>query len=159
MATHSNVLAWRIPGTREPGGLPSMGSQGVGHRLKGLSSSSSSYLKWGRALFSTSDLLNQKNMPACPPDRKRITHTPMCTDVQICQVPPLFQKKKKGRIVLEEASREADWPQEDSSWRHGAGCSRRSWINSGPYLKNAEGRPKFKHLQGCILSRLQKGVA
>ena len=27
MATHSSVLAWRIPGTREPGGLPSMGSQ------------------------------------------------------------------------------------------------------------------------------------
>ena len=27
MATHSNILAWRIPGTEEPGGLPSMGSQ------------------------------------------------------------------------------------------------------------------------------------
>ena len=26
MATHSSVLAWRIPGTEEPGGLPSMGS-------------------------------------------------------------------------------------------------------------------------------------
>ena len=31
MATHSSVLAWRIPGTGEPGGLPSMGSQRVGH--------------------------------------------------------------------------------------------------------------------------------
>ena len=31
MATHSNVLAWRIPGTGEPGGLPSMGSYRVGH--------------------------------------------------------------------------------------------------------------------------------
>ena len=29
MATHSSVLAWRIPGTREPGGLPSMGSHRV----------------------------------------------------------------------------------------------------------------------------------
>ena len=37
MAIHSRVLAWRIPGTGEPGGLPSMGS----HRV-GLSSSSSS---------------------------------------------------------------------------------------------------------------------
>ena len=27
MATHSSILAWRIPGTGEPGGLPSMGSQ------------------------------------------------------------------------------------------------------------------------------------
>ena len=31
MATHSSVLVWIIPGTGEPGGLPSMGSHGVGH--------------------------------------------------------------------------------------------------------------------------------
>ena len=31
MATYPSVLAWRIPGTGEPGGLPSMGSQRVGH--------------------------------------------------------------------------------------------------------------------------------
>ena len=31
MATHSSVLPWRIPGTVEPGGLPSMGSHRVGH--------------------------------------------------------------------------------------------------------------------------------
>ena len=31
MAPHSSVLAWRIPGTGEPGGLPSMGSHRVGH--------------------------------------------------------------------------------------------------------------------------------
>ena len=31
MATHSSVLAWRIPETGEPGGLLSMGSQRVGH--------------------------------------------------------------------------------------------------------------------------------
>ena len=31
MATHSNILAWRIPWTEEPGGLQSMGSQRVGH--------------------------------------------------------------------------------------------------------------------------------
>ena len=31
LATHSSVLAWRIPWTEEPGGLQSMGSQRVGH--------------------------------------------------------------------------------------------------------------------------------
>ena len=36
MATHSGVLAWRIPGTGEPGGLPSMGSHRVGHDLSDL---------------------------------------------------------------------------------------------------------------------------
>ena len=41
MPTHSSILAWRIPGTVEPGGLPSMGSQSR-TRLKRLSSSSSS---------------------------------------------------------------------------------------------------------------------
>ena len=36
MATHSRVLAWRIPGTGEPGGLPSMGSHRVGHNRSDL---------------------------------------------------------------------------------------------------------------------------
>ena len=31
METHSSVLAWRIPGMAEPGGLPSVGSHRVGH--------------------------------------------------------------------------------------------------------------------------------
>ena len=36
MATHSSILAWRIPGTAEPGGLLSMGSHRVGHDSSGL---------------------------------------------------------------------------------------------------------------------------
>jgi len=36
MATHSSVLAWRIPGTGEPGGLPSMGSHRVRHNWSDL---------------------------------------------------------------------------------------------------------------------------
>ena len=43
MATHSSVLAWRIPGTGEPGGLTSIGSQSW-TRLKRLSSSSRFFL-------------------------------------------------------------------------------------------------------------------
>ena len=46
MATHSSVLAWRIPGTGEPGGLPSLGSQSR-TLLKWLSSSSSSNVDLG----------------------------------------------------------------------------------------------------------------
>ena len=38
MAPHSSVLAWRIPGTGEPGRLPSMGSHRVGHDLSDLAS-------------------------------------------------------------------------------------------------------------------------
>ena len=40
MATHSSVLDWRIPGTGEPGGLPSMGSHRVGHDWSDLAASS-----------------------------------------------------------------------------------------------------------------------
>ena len=36
MASHSSVLAWRIPGTGEPGGLPFMGSHRVGHDWRDL---------------------------------------------------------------------------------------------------------------------------
>ena len=44
MATHSSVLAWRIPWTEEPGGLPSIGVAQSWTRLKQLSSSSNSSL-------------------------------------------------------------------------------------------------------------------
>ena len=43
MATHSSVLAWRVPGTGHPGGLPSVGSHRVGHDW---SDSASSRIKW-----------------------------------------------------------------------------------------------------------------
>ena len=42
MATHSIVLAWRIPGTGEPGGLPSMGSHRVGHDWSDLAAAAAS---------------------------------------------------------------------------------------------------------------------
>ena len=47
MATHSSVLAWRIPGTREPGGLPSMGSHRVGHDWSDLAAAASIILITG----------------------------------------------------------------------------------------------------------------
>ena len=43
MATHSSVLAWRIPGTGEPGGLPSMGSHRVGHDWSDLAAAASCF--------------------------------------------------------------------------------------------------------------------
>ena len=44
MATHSSVLAWRIPGTGEPGGLPSMGSHKAGHDWSDLAAAASVYM-------------------------------------------------------------------------------------------------------------------
>ena len=45
MATHSSVLAWRIPGTREPGGLPSMGLHRVGHNSSDLAAAAAGSYK------------------------------------------------------------------------------------------------------------------
>ena len=50
MATHSSVFAWRIPGTREPGGLPSMGSHRVRHDWRDLAAAAAALcleVKWG----------------------------------------------------------------------------------------------------------------
>ena len=51
MATHSSVLAWRIPGTGEPGGLPSIGSHRVGHNWSDLAAAAVSQNSW-HMLFS-----------------------------------------------------------------------------------------------------------
>ena len=59
MATHSSVLAWRIPGTAEPGGLWSMGVAQSRTPLKRFSSSSSS-IQLGKAMTSHSSTLAWK---------------------------------------------------------------------------------------------------
>ena len=46
MATHSSVLAWRIPGLGEPGGLPSMGSHRVGHNWRDLAEAAAADIIW-----------------------------------------------------------------------------------------------------------------
>ena len=46
MATRSSVLAWRIPGTGEPGGLPSMGSHRVRHDWRDLAAVAIACIKW-----------------------------------------------------------------------------------------------------------------
>ena len=43
MATHSSVLAWRIPGMGEPGGLPSMGLHRVGHDWSDLAAAAATW--------------------------------------------------------------------------------------------------------------------
>ena len=58
MATHSSVLAWRIPGTGEPGGLPSLGSRRVGH--DGSDSAAAAAAAWHLILIAfTSNALNR----------------------------------------------------------------------------------------------------
>ena len=51
MAAHSSVLAWRIPGMGEPGGLPFMGSHRVGHDCSDLAAAAA-VIKYGLLLVS-----------------------------------------------------------------------------------------------------------
>ena len=51
MATHSSVLAWRIPGTGEPGGLPSVGSHRVGHDWSDLAAAAAAAALWDAGCF------------------------------------------------------------------------------------------------------------
>ena len=46
MAAHSSALAWRIPGTGEPGGLQSVGSHRVGHDGSDLAVAAATYIQW-----------------------------------------------------------------------------------------------------------------
>ena len=50
MATHSSILAWRIPGTGEPGGLPSMGSHRVGYDWSDLEAAAAATSVWKNSL-------------------------------------------------------------------------------------------------------------
>ena len=73
MATHSSVLAWRIPRTGEPGGLLIYGITQSRTRLKRLSSSSSSSPSLGLSVWPRSgeELVSnsaQRHEPQCPPE-------------------------------------------------------------------------------------------
>ena len=57
MAPHSSTLAWRIPGSGEPGGLPSMGSHRVGHDLAAAAAAAAAQWK-GKELNTAFTLYN-----------------------------------------------------------------------------------------------------
>ena len=50
MAPHSSVLTWRIPGTGEPGGLPSMGSHRIGHDWRDLAAAAELINEFGKVV-------------------------------------------------------------------------------------------------------------
>ena len=57
MAIHSSVLAWRIPGTGEPGELPSMGSHRVEHDRSDLAAAAAAAVSFGRGLGESNDYI------------------------------------------------------------------------------------------------------
>ena len=62
METHSSILAWRIPGMGEPGGLPSMGSHKVGHNWSDLAAAEEEKKKGYEKIFEEIIVENFPNM-------------------------------------------------------------------------------------------------
>ena len=69
MATHSSILAWRIPGMGEPGGLPSMGPHRVGHDWSDLAAAAAAPPTSPCSLLEFSALLIQCTLHNCLPSR------------------------------------------------------------------------------------------
>ena len=73
MATQSSVLAWRIPGTREPGGLLSLGSHRVGHDWSDLAAAAAAaWCYKGRTIMISAGIKKRKGI--------RSGHGPGCDD-------------------------------------------------------------------------------
>ena len=66
LVTHSSVLAWRIPGTAEPGGLPSMGSHRVGHDWSDLAAAAAVYDSGQRWSYVTPYVILAPKLPMKP---------------------------------------------------------------------------------------------
>ena len=91
MATHSSVLAWRIPGMREPGGLPSMGLHRVEHNWSNLAAAAA-YSPWGRRVghdwvtFTFTEIVEHREDSSLGPalSLPLHRHTPGWYSLQVC---------------------------------------------------------------------------
>ena len=95
MATHSSVLAWRIPRTGKPGGLPSIGSHRVGHDWSDLASAAAAHVlnsgNWTGVMFLSALLIPFK------------TGNQIWTHLELWRKQSHYiqheERKKKSRIV------------------------------------------------------------
>ena len=78
MATYSSVLAWRIPGTGEPGGLPSMGSHRVGHNWRDLAAAVTVKTLIPQMIPTTSSLKREK-----PPPHSDVVSEKPCNTIEV----------------------------------------------------------------------------
>ena len=69
MATHSSILAWRIPGTGKPGGLPSVGLHRVGHDwsdLAAAAAAAAANVSWIKYICVIGTKINERSIFFCP---------------------------------------------------------------------------------------------
>ena len=111
-ATHSSVLAWRIPGTVEPGGLPSLGSHRVGHDWSDLAAAAAFYtqvlifrIPWNQEENHLHEVLYNRNFSAVKILDCKIIHAKhtflktlnleQSTELHKCRMKTAFQLHQK----------------------------------------------------------------
>ena len=99
MATHSSVLAWRIPGMGEPGGLPSVGSHRVGHDLNDLAAAATEAEDIKKRWQEYTEELYKKDLHEPDNHEGVITHSHLEPDILECEV-----KWALGSITTNKAS-------------------------------------------------------
>ena len=146
MAAHSSVLAWRIPGTGEPGGLPSLGSHRVGHEWSDLAAAASNSTLSDQSAKSLPDVKmnilstigqNSHEMPPRITD-KLMTMNGLCQlETGTCHLP--LQRLNHGHCIC--------WPSTSLKEVQG-GYQKWSPLCSG---KNWQNRPSDRYFQEKIL--------
>ena len=102
MATHSSFLAWRIPGTGEPGGLPSMGSDRVGHDRSDLAAAAAAAGLVARGSVGREEMrLSQKSCQSW----EKVNSCPETNSKDSAQ-PGQFLKGKMGKRISELSRQE-----------------------------------------------------
>ena len=113
MATHSSILAWRIPGPVEPGGLPSMGSHGVGPDWSNLAEQQQG---WALKHWCFWTVVLEKTLES-PLD---------CKEIQ-----PVHPKGDQSSVFTGRTDAEAEtpvlWPPPAKSWLIGGEGDDRGW--------------------------------
>ena len=122
MATHSSVLAWRIPGTEEPGGLPSMGSHRVRHDWSDLAAAAaghqgtpSIHILWSRTSICGHSWTPDSRIPSCQAktcqcdDEQSSIHTLMSHRLRFTRGPHRWPKAFPWRVPIKEREREDSW--------------------------------------------------
>jgi len=114
MATHSSVLAWRIPGTGEPVGLPSMGSHRVGHDWSDLAAAAADSILESRditlptkvhlvkAMVFPVVIYGCKSWTVKKPEHWRIDAFELCFWRRLLRVP--WTARRSNQSILKEVS-------------------------------------------------------
>ena len=141
MATHSSVLAWRIPGMGEPAGLPSMGSHRVGHDWSDLAAAAAGVYvikwSWPRSLFGSISLYRRDSNVEVRWCEWSLLALSCCSYFVTCHYSELQSSMTDGPCLLNAGSPRCS--------KHGRPCALR--------VVRKSGENKGRHFYACPLAR------